>query len=80
MSVSLDTLNHIADALQGVAISAQTQGNISTSAMRKMSDDIPQLYNIQDKGSLITYLRQFGKRHPVSFAICESLIYQISSQ
>lgn len=79
MSISIDVLNRVADALQGVAISAQTQGNISTSQMRKMSDDIALLYNVQDKGSLITYLKQFGKKHPVSFAACEMLIYQINS-
>lgn len=80
MSVSIEILNPIANALEGVAISAQTQGNISTSQMRKMSDDIAQLYNVQDNGSLITFLKQFGKRHPVSFAACEMFIHQLNSQ
>ena len=77
--VSLDILNRVMEALSGVAVSAQVQGNISTSQMKKMSDDLPQLYNLRNVGELIDFLRKYGKKHPIAFSACDLMIYQLNS-
>ena len=75
--INLDALNLVANTLNGLAVSAQVQGNISEREMKKMSDDIPQLFNIRDRGSLVVYLKNYAKRHPISFSACELMIHQI---
>jgi hypothetical protein len=79
MSVPIETLNAIMDALMGLSASARDQGNISAHECRRMQDDLPQLYNVQDKGQLILFLRKLGKRWPIYYAVCEQFIYQINS-
>lgn len=80
MTDILDMQNLAVNTLTGVMNHATSLGNISQSECRKMSDGLIPLMNTRDKQSLMQALRSYGKRFPVSFASCESLIYQINSQ
>lgn len=80
MADLLDMQNLVSDTLMRLMNHATQLGNISQSECRKMSDASVQAFNAHDKASLILFLRNYGKKFPVSFATCESLIYQINSQ